>query len=990
MGRENFGNNLRDDILDYKIDNEVASGLKIVQSEDRTSIEIELLNKRGKSIPGSAKQYIVVDPAGNRVVEAIDIVDVEDPETHVTRKALRITFKGSIDGTPEGKYIYCYDINELYTKLAELEENLSTVSSVANSAQSTANQALSDASTAQGAANNAAEMAEAANSLAETKSIVTASLEGTSVRPIKYITINNVEYKISGGGGEGDATREWVIENFEPIFQHFTKDNESLDTMLTQGVYEVTNALDAPTENVNGTLNVKTFEGYSEQVWMTNKEICKRVNGEVSTPHFYVNGEEVDQGEVELVAGQTYELSGDLFGNVVVRGNDTHLTRLILKGVNIQSDKLTAISFENVLDTSVVELFADSENYLKVDTNETPVGDTEPGTLHSDDNLTICGCGYLSIENNKCHAIRGSKLKINGEPHITIIDSAHDGIHAGKELDITGGNFKIINVAVDAISHSGGSNADGNMLICGGKFIIDACGENAFESKTTTGYAKIMGNVNISLGENVSHTLSANIKLYETPVINREITRSVLANEYGNPLVKLIKLNDTEEVIEPVDDVYTLTQNKDVGTYHIFGNLSDKIIKITVRQAKINLNGVYYNNLNAAESFIQYTPTGKNVKINIAENSVNFIKSNLSCIDCAKNLHIIGSGALLVNSTTAPAIYAPSGDLVIKNDGVTYIYDSQIGCEVNLLVLGAEPGEPSTVHGLIQFNNNTLDAYLPTKLSSDEPPQIVPGECQVNQYLDGGVVINSIIDHGTNPNGQTDIDGSCYAIFDSTTYENKPALVIKTTEIADLENVQRITKDKEYADSDIPDIEVDPSGLGNWVVYKGVDAYNKEESDEKYEPKIPANTYVLKSDYDRVVAQNKKFEDILAHQLYPTYPYITYTATGLNPIVVKGNKGLITDPILTDGSHTVSYDKDGNGYTAGTGVKESANNAQVNIIVTCHAGYHAIASGSPNNYKNVKYNEVYNEELNQYRIQCTQVIGDFTLTITEEANEVSE
>lgn len=114
--------------------------------------------------------------------------------------------------------------------------------------------------------------------------------------------------------------------------------------------------------------------------------------------------------------------------------------RLVLSGVNIQSEKGAAIYIANAKNT-VIELAAGSENYLEDASSRED--NSIDGAIYSSDDLILQGSGQLSITANFQDGIV-SKDDLNilgGHYNISSID---DGIRGKDSLVIEGGTISII------------------------------------------------------------------------------------------------------------------------------------------------------------------------------------------------------------------------------------------------------------------------------------------------------------------------------------------------------------------------------------------------------------------------------------------------------------------------------------------------------------------------------------------------------------------
>lgn len=392
------------------------------------------------------------------------------------------------------------------------------------------------------------------------KSVVTVSSDGSSTNSIQYITINGVEYKLAGD-----------------LATHYSElSHVSLNSLTDTGIYLIHDAVDVPNGTAtSGILNVTSLSnGQAAQDWLSMTNRAARIFDETAESlKFYVNGSVVPQGEVILQACDTYELSGDLLGHVKIVSDEelvNNRTKIILNGVHIQSDDYdSAIEYTPEAGKLVVEVADNSSNYIVVNVTGAR-GDEDKGAIHSENNLTVNGVGYLTVINHKGHGIKGSELIINGDIH-AYLDTNHDAVHGGKLLKITGGYFEVVG-ANDAFSASQGKNNDGKLLILGGEYMVHGCNEAAFEGKSANGIKRII-NSKITLGSGVTRLFSASnasspayeIKIFEglNEIINNTtIPSPALTNIrelFGGPVLRggngdFMDTLDTEITLSPTED----------------------------------------------------------------------------------------------------------------------------------------------------------------------------------------------------------------------------------------------------------------------------------------------------------------------------------------------------------------------------------------------------------------------------------------------------
>lgn len=666
----------------------------------------------------------------------------------------------------------------------------------------------------------------------ENKSEVAVSVEGTSKDAVQYITIDGVEYKLAGS---------------DIKYQELA--GVSLDEITATGVYAITGALDAPANTANkGTLVVtKLTDTIVEQDWKSDVNSAQRLYTIGNSPvdnGFKVNGVSHEQGEVVLEPGAVYELEGNLAGRVTIGATTdipTVRTKIILKGVNIQSDADYAIGYLPDAEELVVVLAPDTENYL-LNSEVGEVGDDDFGALHSANDLHIYGTGSLTIKNNKGHGVKGSDLIISGKPGI-YVDSNHDAIHGGKLLKITGGTF-VINNAKDAFSSSEhGSAQDGKMVILGGTFTINACKEAAFEGKSAHGIKKIL-DANITLGSGVTSTfVSPNgFEIYDTTTIVNNSGKSIpeltiLSSKYDSPVITYLS-GDQVINVEEYNNTFILNYG-DPTSYRLSGNFSGKKIHIndTAKKVNIELYGVYCVD-DILDPFIEYTFLDKSrVKVDCAEGTLNYIRKSVGfAIKSSKNVNIVGKGDLIANS-----IYAPYGDLLIKGDGARLLGTAY----TNQLVVGADPEDIDAgsadalgkYKAQIYINNLLVNTRKNNECGKVAANQYLVGSCVLGNVSDDYGIAENIIGFAGNRGEMISTEGTVIL----GDFINKAEVFCRTNELTKTNILSYNTA--EVINTEIPSIDDEDSSP--WTVYSG-DGYSKDAADAKF---------VSKATYDALVAE---------------------------------------------------------------------------------------------------------------------------------------
>lgn len=197
----------------------------------------------------------------------------------------------------------------------------------------------------------------------------------------------------------------------------------------------------------------------------TNLQISYEENGQLIT-NTYSN-----DGKISLDPQKKYTISGTLIGyieidttNKVINDN----TEIILNDVKILTeDSNNSIIYKipkgaKQQKALIITLARNSKNYMYC-SNEADIDENQPGVIYSMNNLTIQGAGYLAVQNNGGHGLRGDEFILGG-PHIWV-SASHDAIHASN-LYIIGGVY-YIEKGNDGI----GTSDDGRVMYYDGTII---------------------------------------------------------------------------------------------------------------------------------------------------------------------------------------------------------------------------------------------------------------------------------------------------------------------------------------------------------------------------------------------------------------------------------------------------------------------------------------------------------------------------------------
>jgi hypothetical protein len=186
----------------------------------------------------------------------------------------------------------------------------------------------------------------------------------------------------------------------------------------------------------------------------------------------------VNKTTVTITSAGTYSISGTLDnGRITVDANDEEVVRLIFNGVNISSATTPPVYIKNAKKTIII-LATGTENY--VTDNEDNEG---KGALFSNDDLTICGDGSLTVSGNTNDAIRSDDGLIikNGDIMVTSVD---DGIRGKDYLVIKGGSITVYSIGDGLKSDNDEEEDRGYIYVEDGTININSTQGDAITAQT--------------------------------------------------------------------------------------------------------------------------------------------------------------------------------------------------------------------------------------------------------------------------------------------------------------------------------------------------------------------------------------------------------------------------------------------------------------------------------------------------------------------------
>ena len=661
--------------------------------------------------------------------------------------------------------------------------------------------------------------------------------------------------------GEGNLI---IKEDEEINYQEL--EGVSLNSLHETGVYNISGARNVPSNTSDeGTLVVtKLNDNIISQEWKSKINNAQRlldINNADAGNIFTVNGVEYDQGTVNLPACGTYELQGNLVGNIVIgnnEGKDTlnNRTVIILKGVNIWTNNAEA-AIDYTPEDKKLAIYVDSgsENFITVESSE-EAAQGDKGAINSENGLVINGVGYLSIRNTKGHGIKAAEVYIDGNPHI-YIDSEHDAIHGKNLLKITNGYFYIANCN-DAFSAGKSDETDitkGRLLILGGTYDIIKTHEAAFDCRASSA-SKVVLNATINFGSEVAHAYDnhdgANpIKfLAGLNTITGKTVEEVNPSLFFGPARVLFNGLPKEPSGE---HEYTIDN---AGTYTLVGDFSGyTIISQTVGDAAVNLylSNVYYNDTETIAPFITHSNSQKRVKFDSEAETINFIrKAKGNIIESAGSVQFDGKCNVIIDGcgTAECGISAPNGYVLLANDALRSVSNCKVGIHADNIRLGKDlddiyKNKYSCGDAPIYLLGSTIDA----KITNNYYNQEYVGRIFALQYHTGITLLGIVAaDEGANAISIEALGGNVIQKQES----DKPTEPFANSAILyTLDGLyEHIGNVKLYVEpigvkAEFTDITSDEAIGSPWTVYAG-DGYSKAVADEKF---------VSKAAYDALKAE---------------------------------------------------------------------------------------------------------------------------------------
>ena len=465
------------------------------------------------------------------------------------------------------------------------------------------------------------------------------------------------------------ATKEKLAEKQDSLVAGESIKTVNGESLLTAGDLEVVTNLDN---------------------YYTKEEVSKLVSS-ANTKAFTVNGVEYKGPEVVLTANNTYELSGNLNGHIVINASEKDRTILIFNNLTINSDASRAVYCAQAKAKTVITLLEGTKNYIETVSVDCNADDSEAAIQAEDTLMIISGEKaelYVKAPGKNQHAIKASKLLLNGAGTISV-ESGHDGFHGGKLLRIDSGNYRVVSAAVDGIEAK-------YVQILGGEITILAYGSagNAISSKETPGIIAGYSPKFYIAGDAIQAARHFNnIKVLET-VISKPDSCPVISisNYFGTPAVYQSSQKPTKNSTFADADGFPIqgwfdsakteeVQPDETGTYtcekqyvYVKGFLDNKQLKLTVGKTKLFLDSIYITNPATAVHYAPKVLEGK-LEVKGKDKSINYFISDKIAVLSDRSISLQEDANYFIKGVECAVKTSykdPDGYIFTKGDGFKY------------------------------------------------------------------------------------------------------------------------------------------------------------------------------------------------------------------------------------------------------------------------------------------------------------------------------
>jgi hypothetical protein len=279
------------------------------------------------------------------------------------------------------------------------------------------------------------------------------------------VSWNDEEKSVTATNGE-DTVKMTIGKN------EIVKNDDSIDMDVSPIIRDdstlvpvraVSECLDA---EVSWDAKTKTVEIESEE-YRALSDAWKENTGNIDLSLMSVSGSgiTVEDNVIEITEGGDFTVTGEN-DNAMIHVNTSSRVKLRLSGMSLANKSGPAIYFENV-DKAFITLSKGTENFIS-DSEE--YENEAKAALYSTADIEIKGSGSLTVESASHHAI-ASKDDVKIEEGTIVLKSlSGDGIHAGDNVKILGGNVTIS-------SDGDGIQAEKKVVVEDGTLNITTTGE---------------------------------------------------------------------------------------------------------------------------------------------------------------------------------------------------------------------------------------------------------------------------------------------------------------------------------------------------------------------------------------------------------------------------------------------------------------------------------------------------------------------------------
>lgn len=487
----------------------------------------------------------------------------------------------------------------------------------------------------------------------------------------------------------------------------------------------------------------------------------------------------------QLQAGGTYRLSGYFPNGISIIGTAAK-TKVYLNGCFIKADIGSCLNYTLDSKSLVVIVNPNTENYLIQTAEGTGSEYDKIGVIHSENNLTITGAGFLYLENVKGHGVKASELELRGNNTI-VVNVQHDAFHGSHLLDLYHGNYYIAkcNDPFGSGTREAGETTKmrGIIRVFGGNIHVykmgtkDGNSARVFDAKfsnMTLGSDDNYYSNDQELGSGVTasqvfnsglHTLkyivdgpaitSANIFSssfgFKIPTITKDST-SGLPKTTGQVFVGGTDITEDTDYFDSTNNAYTIADEEAIVT--VKGVVVAAIVFNTTKTQVTLEGGVLIAPYEGTYKGIavKYLPTSSNVQIETTKGTEgNYIFGKISSGNNVKftpkgstALHIYPALDGLFGADNA----IEAADVTIMNGaGSIYVSNANIGILGRYIAIGNDEKtgtkRKDPFEGDLYVEDNVLDMQV--LLNDSDPFYTKKGHIHVTFDLVGNAFIDTIL-----------------------------------------------------------------------------------------------------------------------------------------------------------------------------------------------------------------------------------------------------